>query len=73
MEKVNYLFKQLVNAYNELKRVKKFHKQSALYFKQFYEALCKSTKLNGDVNNELQYMNVIYMSMIECFTNNVIF
>jgi hypothetical protein len=73
MEKLNFMSKQLVSAHAELRRVKRFHKQSSKHFKQFYENMSLSLKLltNGDIYNELHYVNLINMSMIEYFTKHV--
>jgi hypothetical protein len=73
MEKLTFMQKQLTNAHAELRRVKKFHKNSGANFKNFHEAMNNSLKVltTGDIYNDIHYGNIMNMSMIEHFTKHV--
>jgi phosphodiesterase/alkaline phosphatase D-like protein len=73
MEKLTFMTKQLNTAHIELRKVKRFHKQSSKHFKAFYESMSTSLKLltTGDIYNDIHYVNIINMSTIEHFTKHV--
>jgi hypothetical protein len=73
MEKLSFMQKQLINAHSELRRVKRFHKNSASNFKLFHDSMNSSLKVltTGDIYNDIHYGNIMNMSMIEHFTKHV--
>jgi hypothetical protein len=73
MEKLTFMQKQLTNTHMELRKVKRFHKQSSVNFKQFHDSMSCSLKLltKGDIYNDIHYVNIMNMSMIELFTKHV--
>jgi len=74
--------KQLLFLHDELRKVKKFHKVSDLLklkessknFKKFYISMNNSYKAinNGNIFNEIHYLNIVNLNMIEFFTNQVL-
>jgi hypothetical protein len=73
MNKLTFMYKQLTNALNEIRKAKRFHKQSSMVFKQFYETMVNSISLltTGDLYNDIQYIDLLNKTTIEYFNKHV--
>jgi hypothetical protein len=73
MEKLSIMEKQMISLHTDLRRVKKFYKESGMHFKRFYDSMNQSLKLLtlGDICNDIHYTNILNMSIIEYFNKHV--
>ncbi len=73
MEKLIIMQKQLLFLHEELRKVKSFHKESSKNFKAFYQNMNNSFKLinKGNLFNDIHYLNLINLNVIEFFTAQV--
>lgn len=74
MEKLIIMKKQLLFLHEELRKVKSFHKESSKNFKSFFTSMNVSFKIlnKGSMFNDIHYMNIINLNIIESFSNQVL-
>jgi len=75
MEKLAIMDKQIISLHEELRRVKRFHKESSKNFREFHKYMTSSLKIltQGDIYNDIHYTNILNMSIIEYFCKHVIY